>query len=249
MLDQLIKTIRSKADPEKAVHLQRFFKTGPGQYAAGDRFHGLTVPVSRKIASEFASLPLSDLQQLIQSPFHEERLIALHILTLQFEAAGRRHDETIRQQLVDFYLNHTEFINNWDLVDLSAYKILGKYLLDAKPKIIQGVPYSNPRKILYTLVKSKNLWERRIAIITTYTFIKNDDFDDTLKLSEKLLTDQHDLMHKAVGWMLRELGKRSLKTLDKFLLEHYQKMPRTALRYAIERHPENVRQQYLRNLA
>lgn len=235
-LNRLTKTILAAANPEKAKLLQRFFKTAPGQYGHGDIFHGITVPHQRLIAKQFLHLEFPQIQKLLNSKFHEERLIALLILVQNFETATKQKNSIQQQSITDFYLKNSTKINNWDLVDLSAGKILGSFLL------------TRPRKILYKLVKSKNLWERRIAIIATSTFIRNKDFSDTLQISELLLNDRHDLMHKAVGWMLREVGKVDRPTLDKFLHTHYHEMPRTALRYAIEHYPEAQRQKFLKGL-
>lgn len=230
----LSQTIDQASNPEKGQFLQRFFKTGPGQYAEGDVFLGISVPVQRSIAKQFSNLPLPDLDKLISAKYHEYRLVALIILTIQMKQAIRAKDMATQKEIYDFYLAHTANINNWDLVDTSVREIVGNFLL------------TRPRKILYKLVKSKNLWERRIAIIATFAFIKNKDFTDTLQISELLLNDKHDLIHKAVGWMLREVGKMDSATLDQFLRTHYQKMPRATLRYAIEHYPKNLRQKFLK---
>lgn len=222
------KKYKSKA---KAPILQRFFKTNKGEYGEGDIFWGLTVPQSRAIAKKYKDLTLAEIKKLLTSPIHEIRLIALLILVEQFTSG-----DVLKQRAVtDFYLKNTKFINNWDLVDLSASKILGTWLTD------------KDAAILYKLIKSNNLWERRIAIVATYAFIKADNFKHTLSLAEKLLNDKHDLMHKAAGWMLRETGKRSINDLKSFLKNYARRMPRTMLRYAIERFPEKTRQQYLKN--
>ncbi|MBI2573442.1 DNA alkylation repair protein [Candidatus Woesearchaeota archaeon] len=218
--------LQSLANSQKAAFFPSFFKTGPGQYGEGDVFIGVTVPQQREVAKKYANLPLPEIKNLLDSPIHEHRLTALLILVLQYQ-------KTKDKKIVDFYLANTTRINNWDLVDTSADKILGTYLLD------------KDRQLLYTLVKSPLLWERRIAIIATFAFIKQKDFTDTIKLSQLLLADKHDLMHKAVGWMLREMGKRDETTLCHFLDQHVKKMPRTALRYAIERLDEKKRKQYL----
>lgn len=225
-LTQLRNDLHTLKNPEKALILQRFFKTGKGQYGEGDVFLGITVPQSRKIAVTYKTLPLNDIKQLLISKIHEERLIGLLILVHNFETSPKK--------IYQFYLSLTKYINNWDLVDLSADKIVGAYLIDKK------------KDILYTCARSKNIWERRIAIVATYYFIKNNQFDDTLKIAEILLNDTHDLIQKAVGWMLREVGKRSVKTEEDFLQKHYENMPRTMLRYAIEKFPETKRKAYLR---
>lgn len=232
------KSVRDLKDSAKAKIMQGFFKTGKGEYGEGDIFLGLTVPQSRTVAKRYKGLPLGEVSKLLHSPFHEERLIALLILVEQFSKA----DEGTRRKIYEFYLKNTKYINNWDLVDLSADKIVGAYLSD------------KPRGVLYKLAKSKSLWERRIAVLATFYFIKNNEFSETLKIAKVLVRDEpilqaqggHDLIHKAVGWMLREIGKRSLSTEEKFLKEHYKEMPRTMLRYAIERFPEAKRQRYLK---
>jgi len=226
------KEIHNRANPEKAQLFQRFFKTGKGEYGEGDMFVGLTVPQSRKIAQQYIALTLPELQTLLQSKIHEERLIALLILIHNFE----KKDEKVRKQIYNLYLSHTKYINNWDLVDLSAPKIVGAYLLD------------KPRTILYKLAKSNSLWERRIAVIATLIFIvKRKENTDTFAIAEILLNDTHDLIHKAVGWMLREVGKHiSQETEEEFLKSRYKKMPRTMLRYAIEHFSEKKRQMYLK---
>lgn len=228
-LNELRNHLEAVSNQEKARFLQRFFKTGKGEYAEGDLFLGIVVPVQRKIARQYKYLSFSELKRLIHSRYHEERLITLLILIEKF----RKSDEIERSRIVKFYLDNRKGINNWDLVDLSAPKILGEYMLDKK------------RDILYEFAKSNNLWEKRIAILTTFTFIRNKDFEDCLKISELLIQDKHDLIHKAVGWMLRELGKMDLKSEEKFLKLHYKSMPRTMLRYAIEKFPEKKRKAYL----
>lgn len=230
MLTELRKEIKKHSNPEKAKFLQRFFKTGKGDYAEGDVFLGIVVPVQRQIAKKFKTLSFIDLQKLIKSGYHEERLIALLILVERFKKAYDDEKEII----VKFYLDNRKGINNWDLVDLSAPKILGEYLLD------------KDRKILYKFAKSDDLWEKRIAVLSSFTFIKKGDFKDALKIYEIVLNDDHDLIHKAVGWMLRELGKIDVKTEEEFLKKHYKTMPRTMLRYAIEKFPESKRQAYLK---
>ena len=228
---QIQKRLRSFARSEKAALLQRFFKTGPGQYGEGDRFLGVMVPNIRLVMKEFKDAPLSEVKKLMHSPWHEERLCGLLLLVDQFE----RGDEALRKKIFALYLKNTSYINNWDLVDLSAPKIVGPCL------------DGGSRTLLYRFVRSKNLWERRIAILATSHFIRRSDFTDALALSERLLDDDHDLMHKAVGWMLREVGKKDVTVLEDFLKKHYRRMPRTMLRYAIERFPEAKRKRYLRN--
>jgi len=226
----LKKELKQKANLEKAKILQRFFKTGPGEYGEGDIFLGIKVPEQRKIAKGYRELPLKEVKKLLQSRIHEERLIALFILTHKFQV----RDNEQKEKIFKLYLKNTKYINNWDLIDLSANKIIGEYLIQKS------------KKILYKLAKSKSLWERRIAIMSTFQFIKSNQFKETLKISNLLLKDEHDLIHKAVGWMLREVGKRSLAIEEGFLRKHYKRMPRTMLRYAIERFPESKRQAYLK---
>jgi 3-methyladenine DNA glycosylase AlkD len=228
-MENLLKEINSNANKEKAKLLQRFFKTGKGDYGEGDVFLGIVVPIQRKIAKNHINLSSSDLQELLNSKIHEHRLIALLILVDKFKKASEKE----KKEIFDFYLKNTKNINNWDLVDLSSHCIVGGYLLD------------KDRKILHKLANSTHLWEKRIAIISTFAFIREKQFGDSIKIAEILLKDKHDLIHKAVGWMLREIGKKDAKTLEVFLKKHYRNMPRTMLRYAIEKLPEKVRKSYL----
>jgi len=235
MLNDLKADLRKFANAEKAKIYRRFFKTGPGQYGEGDQFIGVTVPETRSVAKKFQELPFVDLQKLLHSPTHEERLCALLILIEQFQSASRRSDESTKEKIYNFYLANTGYINNWDLIDLSADQIVGGYLQD------------KPKDILKKLALSDSVWERRVAILSTFHFIKSEEPKYTLKIAGILLNDKHDLIQKAVGWMLREVGKRcSEKDLTDFLDKHALTMPRTALRYAIERFPEEKRQGYLR---
>jgi len=229
LLQDLKKDFEKLSNPAKAKLLASFFKTKKGEYGEGDVFLGIVVPKQRELVKKYQTLSLSDLQDLLRNTIHEYRLTALFILVFQYKKA----DKNQKQKIVNFYLKNTKNINNWDLVDLSAHYILGDFLLE------------KDKSILYQLVKSKNLWERRISIMSTFAFIKKDSFGDTLKISELLLNDQHDLIHKAVGWMLREIGKRDLKIEESFLMKYYQKMPRTMLRYAIEKFEEKKRKFYL----
>jgi len=231
-VNEIRKRVRELGNAERAEILQRFFKTAPGQYGEGDLFLGLTVPQMRTLAKEYRAISNEETVDLLQSAFHDERAIALFILVQAF-AKG---DPAKQKQIYDLYLQQTKFINSWDLVDGSAAQIVGAFLMDKS------------RKPLYTLAKSQNLWERRIAIIATFHFIRRNEFADTLKISKLLIADKEDLIHKAVGWMLREVGKRNLDVEETFLIEHYEKMPRTMLRYAIEKFPEDRRQMYLRGL-
>ncbi|GBE31680.1 DNA alkylation repair enzyme [bacterium BMS3Bbin05] len=230
MLEDIRAALREHADESDAIALQRFFKTGPGEYGDGDRFLGVRVPATRRVARKYRDLPLADTKTLLHSAIHEERLLALIILTHKYQKGTS--DE--RAEIYRIYLDHTEYINNWDLVDTSAEHIVGAYL---KERL---------RKPLHVLAKSESLWERRIAIMATFHFIKNREFDETLRIAEMLVADTEDLIHKAVGWMLREVGKREINTEESFLKKHYQCMPRTMLRYAIEKFPEEIRQQYLK---
>ena len=230
LLETLRSKLRSMADPEKAKVLQRFFKTGPGEYGEGDVFLGIQVPVLRKFARENRDLDDTSLQVLLRSSVHEERMLSLLILIQKYV---RGTDEE-RKKIYDFYLVNTSFINNWDLVDLSAEHVVGHFLMRGS------------RRPLYQLAKSKSLWERRIAILSTFHFIKQHEFSDALKIAAILLSDKEDLIQKAVGWMLREVGKRDLEAEEQFLRKNYQKMPRTMLRYAIERFPEEKRKRYLK---
>jgi 3-methyladenine DNA glycosylase AlkD len=236
--DDVRKELKSKADPNKAAILQRFFKTGPGQYGEGDIFIGVMVPQSRQLAKKFSQLPLGEVMRLLYSRIHEERLVALLILALRYGSALNNREEEEKEEIVKFYLDHIKQVNNWDLVDLSAPNILGAHLVDSRD--------NNRRQLLYRLAGSENVWERRIAILATYHFIKKGDFSDTLKIAEMLLQDRHDLIHKAAGWMLREVGKRDTAAEEAFLEKHYSLMPRMMLRYAIERLPENKRRRYMK---
>lgn len=225
----LEKELKKQADPKRALGAQRYFKTGKGEYGEGDVFLGLKTEMMVKTALKYQDLTFVDLHKLLASKIHECRSAALVILKRQYlkaDAAGKK-------KIVNFYLKNTSGINNWDLVDISAPRILGNWLLD------------KDRKVLYQLSKSKNLWERRIAVMSTFTFIRENDFNDSLKIATALLKDKHDLIHKAVGWMLREIGKRDLRVEEKFLHRHAKQMPRIMLRYAIEKFPEKKRKFYL----
>ena len=222
--------MRKLANKIIAEHSQRFFKTGKGQYGEGDIFLGIRVPVLRKIAKKFRRISLAEVSKLLESKFHEERLLSILMLVNLFKSG----DEDDQELIYELYLDKTKFINNWDIVDISAGNIVGAFL------------FEKDKAPLYRLVFSENLWERRIAIVATFYFIRNDEFDDTLKIAEILFTDKEDLIHKAVGWMLREVGKRVIEIEEEFLEEHYLKMPRTMLRYAIERFPETRRKMYLK---
>lgn len=231
-LKSIREILKKQSDPVQAKILSRFFKTGKAEYGEGDEFLGIKVPVSRTIAKQFKDFSLAEIQELLNSEIHEERLIALFILTEQF----RKGDEEKKRRVYTFYLKNTKRVNNWDLVDLSAERIMGAYLLD------------KDKQILLKLARSKNLWERRISIMSTFCFIKNRNYYTTLEISDILMDDKHDLIHKAVGWMLREIGNRDLNVEEDYLKKHYNKMPRTMLRYAIEKFPENKRQAYLKGM-
>ncbi len=225
--------LQSLADPSRAQGALRFFKTGPGEYGEGDLFLGITVPQLRQTAKQFSALEIEDLITLLRSRWHEERLLALLLLVRRFERSRPPHPE--RKSYLDLYLAHTEFINNWDLVDASAPYLLGQWLVD-KP---------DERVRLDKLARSKSLWEQRIAMVATLALIRAGQYEDTVRLAQQFLSHRHDLMHKACGWMLREAGKRHPKTLQTFLDQHASAMPRTMLRYAIERLPERERKAYL----
>jgi len=229
-LKNLRTILKSHTNLEQAKVYLRFFKTGKGEYGDGDQFLGIKVPVSRSIAKQFKDLSLAEIQELLNSQVHEERLIGLFILIEQY----RKADEMKRQTIYEFYLKNAKRVNNWDLVDLSAEKIIGAYLLDKN------------KQVLFKLAKSKNLWEKRISIMSTFHFIRNNFYDTTLEIADVLLKDEHDLIHKAAGWMLREIGNRNIAEEEKFLKKRYKTMPRTMLRYAIEKFPEQKRQAYLK---
>ncbi len=222
--------LRRLANEEIAEHSQRFFQTAKGQYGHGDRFLGIRVPALRKIARQYRGVSVDEASRLLKSEFHEERLLSLLLLVAMFKKAN---DEG-RRAIYNLYLQNTRFINNWDLVDSSAEHIVGAQLRDGD------------KKPLYDLAVSDMLWERRISIMSTFHFIKHSEFDDTLRIAEILLPDKEDLIHKAVGWMLREIGKRNIETEEIFLKKYYRQMPRTMLRYAIEKFPEPKRQKYLK---
>jgi 3-methyladenine DNA glycosylase AlkD len=224
------KRLRELGDPEKASAVQKFFKTGPGEYGEGDVFLGIAVPQLRTLAKEYAGITIKEVERLLKSPIHEERLLALLILVRAYS----KGDLAKQKSIYALYTMNILYVNNWDLVDGSAPYIVGPYIMDKS------------KKPLYLLATSKNLWARRIAILSTFHFIKQNLFTETLKISELLLSDREDLIHKAVGWMLREVGKRHMATEEAFLKAHYNNMPRTMLRYAIEKFPESKRQRYLK---
>lgn len=219
------KEIKLLSDPERAKNLSWFFKTGKGEYGEGDKFIGLTMPQIRQLAKKYKLLSISEIEELVCSGIHEERMLALIIMTLRYPQE--------KDKFYKLYIKNRKHINNWDLIDVTCPRIVGDYLFD------------KPRDMLFEFAKSKNLWEKRISIIATAYFIQKNDFSDTFKIAEILLKDKHDLIHKAVGWMLREVGKRNKKAEEKFLQKHCKNMPRTMLRYAIEKFPEHERKKYL----
>ncbi|TGM74123.1 DNA alkylation repair protein [Leptospira mtsangambouensis] len=230
--EQILSDLKKEGNKEKAEFLPKFFKTGPGEYGEGDKFLGVTVPIQRKVAKKYyKEIEIPALKSLITSPFHEVRLTTLFILVLKFES--KDITEKKQKEIVDFYLKHTSSINNWDLVDSSADKILGAFL------------FQRQRDVLNKFHTSKDLWKNRISILSTFYFIRKNDFNDTLRYCESYLTHKHDLIHKATGWMLREVGNRDKKILNRFLQSNAAKMPRTMLRYAIEKLPESERKFWL----
>ncbi|NCF75305.1 MAG: DNA alkylation repair protein [Xanthomonadaceae bacterium] len=229
-LEKIKKELKNLSNPEQAKNSQKFFKTRKGEYGEKDVFLGVKVPIQRWIITKYKNFQLSEIKELLNSKIHEYRFIALLLLIDKYKKSNNRE----KKKFFDFYLRNTKNVNNWDLVDLSAPKIIGDYLLN------------KPRDILYKLVKSKNLWEKRIAIIATFIFIKNNDFKDILKISKILLNDKNDLIHKAIGWMLREVGKQNQEVEEKFLNKYHKRMPRIMLRYSIEKFNEEKRKAYLK---
>jgi 3-methyladenine DNA glycosylase AlkD len=227
---ELKKLLRQSGNPEIAAHSRRFFKTGPGEYGEGDKFLGIRVPILRRYAKQFRQLSLSETTRLLKSGYHEERLCALLILVTKYQ----RGDELEREGIFSLYLKNTRYINNWDLVDSSAHYIVGAHL------------FTGDKQILFDFANSPDLWQRRIAIMSTFYFIREQEYQVTLDLAETLLSDREDLIHKAVGWMLREIGNRDGKAERLFLKQHYREMPRTMLRYAIEKFPQPEREKYLK---
>lgn len=226
---RVMKALAALSRPDRIADYQRFFKTGEGQYGEGDVFLGIAVPVQRTVARQYAALPLTEAAKLLASKVHEHRFTALEILVMQFDTANG----SARKKIATFYLRHKKYVNNWDLVDTSAPYILGPALDD------------EDRSVLYSLARSKSIWDRRIAIIATQYFIRNNQFKDTLQLSEILLHDTHDLIQKAVGWMLREVGNKNRAVEEAFLETYAHEMPRTMLRYAIEKFDPVQRRAYM----
>jgi 3-methyladenine DNA glycosylase AlkD len=231
---QIIKELEKYGSPQRAKHSLRFFKTGKGQYGHGDLFYGASVPEMRIIAKKYFYISLGDVQKLLKNKYHECRLVALLILVDKYE---RSKTDSEKRALYEMYLKNTKYINNWDLVDLSAHKIVGAYIYNH---------LKTETKTLFKLAHSKDLWEKRIAIISTAYFIRENDFDATLNISDVLINDKHDLIHKAVGWMLREVGKRNQDVEEKFLKKYHKHMPRTMLRYAIEKFTEKEKKFYMK---
>ncbi len=230
MLIELEKSLLKVSNSSKAEFNKKFFKTKEGEYGFGDKFIGISVPKIRNIAKEFLNLSFDDIKILLEDKVHEKRLIGLLILVENY----KKSKEDKKKMIFEFYLENRKSVNNWDLVDLTADKIVGDFLL------------GKDKEILYILARSERLWERRIAIVSTFTFIKQNQFDDTIHLFELLINDREDLIHKAVGWMLREIGKRNVTVLENILKKNYKKMPRTMLRYAIEKFDKDKRKRYLR---
>lgn len=234
ILDQVKSSLASYNDKKRGDNLLKFFQVYPGGYGEGDRFIGVTVPNQREVSKKYyQTISLNELEQLLCEPIHEHRLTALYMLILKYQ---KSKDENLQKEIVELYLRNLKRVNNWDLVDSSAHLILGPHLINRS------------RQLLYELAKDTNLWVQRVAIIATLHFIRNGQFDDTLSIAEILLNHKHDLIHKAVGWMLREVGKRDYEVEYAFLVNHYNYMPRTMLRYAIERFPEEVRQGFLKGI-
>jgi len=231
MLLYLKKELKNLANKEQAEILQRFFKTGKGEYGAGDIFLGVRMAPQRILAKKYIDMKFSEVEALLQSREHEFRMTALLILICKYDREKGKEENL--KKIFNLYLKNTKYINNWDLVDVTTPKIVGRYLLD------------KDRKILDKLAKSKNLWEKRISILATYSFIRENQFEDTFRIADILINDKHDLIHKAVGWMLREVGNRDRQAEENFLKIRYQKMPRTMLRYAIEKFPKNLYRNYL----
>lgn len=253
MIEDIKNDLQKYATRKNKEVLQRFFKTGPGEYGEGDVFLGVKVPDQRKVAKIHKDIPLDEVSKLMNDKIHECRLTGVIILVNKFKISNEKN----QTEIVRFYLDNLKGVNNWDLVDLSAPYILGGWLVSQlsniiyhlsnksqNPKAIKNNPYTE--EVAKKMARSKNLWERRIAMMSTFGLIRNYEFDLALEIAEILLKDEHDLIHKAVGWMLREIGKKSMKTEEKFLKEHYKNMPRTMLRYAIEKFPEEKRQNYLK---
>ncbi len=240
--NKLIKKLKELSDPKRAEVNAYFFKTRPGEYGEGDEFLGVTMPECRLVAKEYVDLDFPAIEKILESKWHEVRMTALVILTEQY----KKSDKKDKKEIFDFYLSHTNRINNWDLVDVSAHKIVGQYLFEKyHTNIDVNVPMKMPRELV-RLSNSKNMWERRIAMVATFPFIRAGELDLTYELGEKYLSEEHDLMHKVTGWLLREAGKRDMDRLERFIQKHYFKLPRTMLRYAIEKFEEKKRKKLLK---
>jgi 3-methyladenine DNA glycosylase AlkD len=236
MKKQILNELHSYAQPEKVPDFLRYFKTGPGQYGEGDRFLGIKMPNIRKVVKKFHyQLPIEIIEELLYSSYHEERMLAVLFLVAQYKT--KRYPLDKKQEIFDCYINNRNQINNWDLIDVTAPHIVGVHLLD------------KDKSLLYQLAKSDNLWDKRLSIISTFAFINNHEYQDTLDIADILLHDDHDLIHKAVGWAIRNVGIKDLNVELLFLKNRYKSMPRTMLRYAIEKFPEDLRQRYLKGLA
>jgi 3-methyladenine DNA glycosylase AlkD len=233
--NNLIKKLKEIADPERAGTYQWFFKTGPGEYGESDKFLGVIMPKCRAIAKEFQEMDFSEIEKVLASKLHEVRMVGLIILTEQY----KNGDKKKKKEVFDFYLAHTSAINNWDLVDVSAHKVVGQYIFEKRPKV---------NSVLKKLSNSKNMWERRIAMVAMFPFIRAEELDLTYELAEKYLPEEHDLMHKVTGWLLREAGKKDMVRLERFIQKHYSAFPRTALRYAIEKFSESKRKKLLKGI-
>ena len=232
LTEQIIESLKDNANPEKVEFFPKFFKAGPGEYAEGDLFLGVKVPDQRKIAKQFyRDISMDELSELIQNPYHEVRMTGLIALVYRYEKAK---SEEVRKELSDFYLHHLDWVNNWDLVDTSCPRILGHFY------------WKKEKDLFYHLAGSHDLWRQRVAMISSLFWIKKGEFKDALAIAEMLLNHPHDLIHKAVGWMLREIGNEDIAAELNFLKKHYQSMPRTALRYAIEKFPEDMRHDFLK---
>lgn len=233
VFERVSKELLENINMEKALFHEHFFRCFKGGYGAGDKFLGINVPIQRKISRKyFKEISFNELQKLVENEFHEFRLTGFFILVLKYD---KTYDEAEKERIVEFYIKNIIYVNNWDIVDTSADKILGRYLLNKKD-----------RSLLYQYANSNNLWKKRVAILSTFEFIRNYQFEDTLKISEILLNDNHDLIHKAVGWMLREVGKRDQKTEEFFLNKYAHLMPRTMLRYSIEKFDKEKKEFYLK---
>ena len=242
--NKLTRELKKLADKEQAVHLQRFFKTAPGEYGYGDKFRGIKVPPIRNLVKQYyKDIEIDTAEELLHSAYHEDRLLGLLLMVAVF---NKTDSKTLQKEIYRSYISNIEYINNWDLVDLSCHEIVGRFLLDKDRKDLYKLAKQGKGNSNTDQYQKIDLWANRIAIVSTYRFIKNDQFEDTMAIADILTDNKHDLIHKAVGWMLREMGKRCQKTEESFLKTRYQTMPRTMLRYAIEKFEEGKRQDYLK---